>query len=145
MMPPDLQEYPLWLAYRDETQAVTPSPALLADMEQRLTWQATSEFGGLTGVQMRLVISGMGKRLPRPQKEPAFQVSYAYQVRGSLVGSWLLLRRRRPRAPGSRRDGAEADDEARVASQGHRHTHLIVQYPGDEQVELKVKITVPGS
>ncbi|PYP82904.1 MAG: helicase [Blastocatellia bacterium AA13] len=45
LLPPDLQEYTDFVAYRDNSAANQPPRGLLKDIEQRLSWEATSEFG----------------------------------------------------------------------------------------------------
>jgi DEAD/DEAH box helicase domain-containing protein len=45
LMPPDLQEYEDFLKYRNSDSADDPPSSLRRDIESRLTWQATSEFG----------------------------------------------------------------------------------------------------
>lgn len=45
LLPPDLHEYPDFLKYRNNPAASAPSKSLREDVERRLTWEATSEFG----------------------------------------------------------------------------------------------------
>jgi DEAD/DEAH box helicase domain-containing protein len=45
LMPPDLQEYSDFVAYRDAAVAADPPKHLREEIEQRLAWEATSEFG----------------------------------------------------------------------------------------------------
>lgn len=45
LLPPDLYDYQDYLTYRNNSKQAVPPPALLNAIEQRLTWQATSEFG----------------------------------------------------------------------------------------------------
>jgi DEAD/DEAH box helicase domain-containing protein len=45
LMPPDLHAYTDFLAYRDHPTADQPPRPLRADVERRLIWEATSEFG----------------------------------------------------------------------------------------------------
>ena len=45
LMPPDLQQYPEWIEFRDQPAAIQPPKSLLDDIQRRLTWEATSEFG----------------------------------------------------------------------------------------------------
>ena len=45
LLPPDLREYPAYLDYRRQPAAQSPEATLRADIEARLTWEATSEFG----------------------------------------------------------------------------------------------------
>jgi DEAD/DEAH box helicase domain-containing protein len=44
LLPPDLQQYPLYLDFRGST-STSPPAKLLKEVECRLCWQATSEFG----------------------------------------------------------------------------------------------------
>ena len=44
-MPPDLQQYDDFRAYRDEKAREQPPKLLREEIEDRLTWEATSEFG----------------------------------------------------------------------------------------------------
>ncbi len=45
LIPPDLHDYAEFLEFRNSTTADQPSFYLRSDIERRLTWQATSEFG----------------------------------------------------------------------------------------------------
>lgn len=45
LMPPDLQEYKPFLAFRNTPSMDKPPPGLFDEITTRLTWQATSEFG----------------------------------------------------------------------------------------------------
>jgi len=45
LMPPDLHAYPDFLAYRDDASTARPPKQLREDIERRLTWGVTSEFG----------------------------------------------------------------------------------------------------
>ena len=45
LMPPDLHEYKDFQSYRDDQAANQPTKQLLEDIQRRLTWEATSEFG----------------------------------------------------------------------------------------------------
>ncbi len=45
LLPPDLHDYAEFLEFRNSTIADQPSTYLRNDIERRLTWQATSEFG----------------------------------------------------------------------------------------------------
>jgi DEAD/DEAH box helicase domain-containing protein len=45
LMPPDLHEYRDFQAFRDERKSEQPPKSLLEDIQRRLAWQATSEFG----------------------------------------------------------------------------------------------------
>lgn len=45
LMPPDLHEYPDFVSYRNDATANDPPKKLREDVERRLTWEATSEFG----------------------------------------------------------------------------------------------------
>ena len=45
LMPPDLHEYPDFVNFRDNASADQPPKDLRDDIERRLTWQVTSEFG----------------------------------------------------------------------------------------------------
>jgi DEAD/DEAH box helicase domain-containing protein len=45
LIPPDLQEYKPWVDFRDNDSAVTPPADLRQEIEARLTWETTSEFG----------------------------------------------------------------------------------------------------
>jgi DEAD/DEAH box helicase domain-containing protein len=45
LLPPDLHEYQEYLKYRNQPRQTLPPNALKEDIETRLTWQATSEFG----------------------------------------------------------------------------------------------------
>lgn len=45
LMPPDLQEYEDFTTYRDNPAANQPPKQLGEDVERRLSWEATSEFG----------------------------------------------------------------------------------------------------
>ena len=45
LMPPDLHDYAEFLEFRNSETADKPSSYLRNDIERRLTWQATSEFG----------------------------------------------------------------------------------------------------
>ena len=45
LLPPDLQQYPMYLHYRNDESKVTPPQKLLEEIETRLTWEAVSEFG----------------------------------------------------------------------------------------------------
>ncbi|MFO1429764.1 MAG: DEAD/DEAH box helicase [Candidatus Competibacteraceae bacterium] len=44
LLPPDLRDYPPYLHYRDLEPTVPPEPALRDRIEERLNWEATSEF-----------------------------------------------------------------------------------------------------
>ena len=45
LLPPDLREYPDFVSFRDNASAEVPPQRLLEDIERRLTWEVTSEFG----------------------------------------------------------------------------------------------------
>ena len=45
LLPPDLHEYPDWKEFRDNPAALEPPKRLREDIERRITWEATSEFG----------------------------------------------------------------------------------------------------
>lgn len=45
LLPPDLQQYPEWLEFRDNPAASKPPQSLWEEIERRLSWEATSEFG----------------------------------------------------------------------------------------------------
>jgi len=45
LMPPDLQEYPDFVTWRNDEGELTPPPRLQREIEERLTWEVTSEFG----------------------------------------------------------------------------------------------------
>ena len=45
LLPPDLKDYADWKDFRDNPAAIKPPSRLLADVQERLTWEATSEFG----------------------------------------------------------------------------------------------------
>ena len=45
LMPTDIQDYSPWLLFRDDEKQTTPDKKLLDEVVNRLTWQATSEFG----------------------------------------------------------------------------------------------------
>jgi len=45
LMPPDLQQYEDFKHYRDNPAANQPTKRLREEIEERLTWEATSEFG----------------------------------------------------------------------------------------------------
>jgi len=45
LLPPDLADYQDYLEYRNNPQQSQPPASLLAAIKDRLTWQATSEFG----------------------------------------------------------------------------------------------------
>ena len=45
LLPPDLHDYQDYLNYRNNPKLTNPPSALASDIETRLTWQATSEFG----------------------------------------------------------------------------------------------------
>jgi DEAD/DEAH box helicase domain-containing protein len=45
LLPPDLFEYQEYLKYRNNEKQSIPESSLQSDIETRLTWQATSEFG----------------------------------------------------------------------------------------------------
>lgn len=45
LLPPDLYDYQDYLSYRNHSQKSDPASALLTAIAERLTWQATSEFG----------------------------------------------------------------------------------------------------
>lgn len=45
LMPTDIQDYHPWLQFRDDELQNTPDKKLLEEVVNRLTWQATSEFG----------------------------------------------------------------------------------------------------
>lgn len=45
LLPPDLFEYQEYLKYRNNEKQTIPPSSLKSDIETRLTWQATSEFG----------------------------------------------------------------------------------------------------
>lgn len=45
LLPPDLHGYQDYLKYRNNPNLTNPPKSLASDIEKRLTWQATSEFG----------------------------------------------------------------------------------------------------
>lgn len=45
LMPPDLHDYAEFVAYRENPAAQNPAPGLRDDIERRLVWEVTSEFG----------------------------------------------------------------------------------------------------
>ena len=45
LMPPDLQQYEDFKKFRDESTSDEPPKNLREEIEKRLTWEATSEFG----------------------------------------------------------------------------------------------------
>lgn len=45
LMPPDLQEYPPFLSYRNDSGLDLPPSQLFEEIKTRLNWEATSEFG----------------------------------------------------------------------------------------------------
>ena len=45
LIPPDLREYQLYIDYRNDNKAYNPPETLRREIEERLAWEATSEFG----------------------------------------------------------------------------------------------------
>jgi DEAD/DEAH box helicase domain-containing protein len=58
LMPPDLQQYHAYQAFRDQMQQQEPPASLRETIETRLTWEATSEFGLMQTHGRTLELSG---------------------------------------------------------------------------------------
>lgn len=58
LLPPDLQHYPEWIEFRDNPAATRPPQTLWDDLEKRLSWEATSEFGLMQSHGRTLEASG---------------------------------------------------------------------------------------
>jgi DEAD/DEAH box helicase domain-containing protein len=58
LMPPDLQQYQAYLAYRERDDFLEPPTTLRELIETRLTWEATSEFGLMQTHGRTLELSG---------------------------------------------------------------------------------------
>jgi DEAD/DEAH box helicase domain-containing protein len=58
LMPPDLQEYHAYQAFRGQTQQQELAASLRETIETRLTWEATSEFGLMQTHGRTLELSG---------------------------------------------------------------------------------------
>jgi len=101
LMPPDLHDYAEFLKFRNNTEADQPSPDLRNDIERRLTWQATSEFGVRLMRGRTLETNGSsclawdGERLARtldrlqndlPGIDPAFAALTTTQLRVWVLG-----------------------------------------------------------
>jgi DEAD/DEAH box helicase domain-containing protein len=58
LMPPDLQHYPPYVAFRDQAEHQEPPSTLRETIENRLTWEVTSEFGVMQTHGRTLELSG---------------------------------------------------------------------------------------
>jgi len=117
LMPPDLQTYADFLAYRNQPSEAPPPPSLQHEIACRLTWEATSEFGlrqthgrtmeangsacvGWDALYIAATIAGLRARLPGIDdallqlSDPAltlwlYGLLHHYRLRGALDHPYL--------------------------------------------------------
>jgi len=159
LMPTDLQQYEDFKKYRDEMPSDLPPNKLREEIEERLTWEATSEFGlmqthgrtmetagssclGWDEERIAATVAALRERMPRI--DPAlmdltdeqlrlwiYGMLFRYRVRGALDHPYLRDFATK-RFWGKYPFGRRVEGRETYATAGHYKPHLIVTQPQRE-------------
>jgi DEAD/DEAH box helicase domain-containing protein len=159
LMPPDLQQYEDFKKYRDEMPSDEPPKKLRGEIEHRLTWEATSEFGlmqthgrtmetagssclGWDEKRIALTVASLRERMPSIDSALMdvtdeqlrlwiYGMLHRYRLRGALNHPYLQDFATK-RFWGKYPFGRRVEGRETYPSAGHYKPHLMVTQPQKE-------------